>query len=121
MPYNFERIYRIVHSMIEKAQLQRESYGFRTYTGTRVAVIQDRIKKNDWWWISGKSTTRATNHQNLQTDKMWKTGPEFLRRTEKEWPICQKCTVESTSLPDVIGLNHHSKQEFPVRKKLQAR
>lgn len=84
LPYNFERIYHIVDSMIVKAQIQRESYGFGTFIATRVAEIQDRTKKGEWWWISGESnpadlTTRATNTKNLQTDGMWQTGPDFLR------------------------------------------
>lgn len=103
MPYNFERIYHIIDSMIVKAQIQRESYGFGTFTATRVAEIQDRTKKDEWWWISGESnpadlTTQATNPKNLQTDGMWQTGPDFLRRPENEWPISQECTVESSSL-----------------------
>lgn len=107
--------------MIVKAQIQRESYGFGTFTATRVAEIQDRTKKVEWWWISGESnptdfTTQATNPKNLQTDGIWQTGPEILRRQGNEWPITQECTVGSSSLPDVIELIHHAKQEFPVRK-----
>lgn len=47
MPYNFERIYHIVDSMIVMAQIQRKSYGFRIFTATRVVEIQDRTKKGD--------------------------------------------------------------------------
>ncbi|CAC5403224.1 unnamed protein product [Mytilus coruscus] len=49
--YKFSRVIHIVDSMIVRAQIQRESYGFGTFVATRVAEIQNKTEPSDWWGV----------------------------------------------------------------------
>jgi hypothetical protein len=87
--------------MIVRAQIQRESYGFGTFTATKVAEIQSRTSKDEWWRIAEELnpsdlSTRATNSRDMQSNSVWQTWPEFLERPVEEWPISQECVIEET-------------------------
>lgn len=73
-------------------------------------VVDIRRIEPSGFYNSINKPQKSTNRRHVAN------RPEFLRRPENEWPISQEFTVESNSLPDVIGLIHHAKQEFPVRK-----
>ena len=42
MGYNFESIIHIVDSAIVRAQIQKESFGFDTFTAAKIAEIQSK-------------------------------------------------------------------------------
>jgi hypothetical protein len=44
MDFEFDQVFHIVDSTIVQAQIQKESYGFGTFTATRVAEIQSKTK-----------------------------------------------------------------------------
>ena len=46
IPRKFDRMFRLVDSMILRAQIQKEHYGFGTLTATRIAEIQTKMGKN---------------------------------------------------------------------------
>ena len=48
--YKFERVIHIVDSEIE-----RDSYGFNTFTSTRIGEIQEDSDPSDWFWVSGEN------------------------------------------------------------------
>ncbi|XP_033730738.1 uncharacterized protein LOC117320185 [Pecten maximus] len=104
----FERVFHIVDSMIVQAQIQKESYGFGTFTATRVAEIQSKSSPDEWWWVSGNDnpadlTTRVTAPKNLDMESVWQTGPAFLKMPLEEWPISRTFNLEGEPLPDIIG------------------
>ena len=49
----FAMIMYIVDSEIERAMLQKGSYGFNTFTGVRVGEIQTTEDPHDFYWIPG--------------------------------------------------------------------
>lgn len=49
MSFRFSKIVHIIDSMIVRAQIQRESYGFGTFVATRVAEIQSITDPTEWW------------------------------------------------------------------------
>jgi hypothetical protein len=51
MDFEFDQVFHIVDSTIVQAQIQKESYGFGTFTATRVAEIQSKTKPEEWWWV----------------------------------------------------------------------
>ena len=122
LPYKFDRVFHLVDSMIVRAQIQKESYGFGTFTATRVAEIQTKTEKKEWWWIPGEHnpadlTTRATDPRDLGSRSIWQGGPNFLRKSIEEWPINQSCNVESRDLPDVAsGLTHNVKGDSTANR-----
>lgn len=47
MSYSFARVFHVTDSAIVRAQIQKESYGFGTFTATRVAEIQSKTDSNE--------------------------------------------------------------------------
>jgi hypothetical protein len=109
MDYTFCRVIHIVDSTIVRAQIQRESYGFGTFVATRIAEIQNKTEPSEWWWVptdknAADLTTRITSQRDLEMNSIWQNGPQFLRYPIENWPIRQDCNVESSQLPDTIGV-----------------
>ena len=99
------RTYYIVDSEIARAMIQKESYGFKTFSGVRVGEIQSKTRKEDWFWVESALNiadiiSRGANPEELGMNSEWQTGPKFLCDPEEEWPTKQ--TYSGTSLPDQI-------------------
>ena len=102
----FSKIVYIVDSAIVRSQIQKESYGFGTFTATKIAEIQSKSDPNDWWWISGidnpaDMTTRPVSPLELNEGSIWQLGPPFLVLPFDSWPI-RKDPVKD--LPDKINV-----------------
>ena len=103
--YKFRRVYFIVDSEIVLGMIQKDSYGFKTYIGVRVAEIQNSTKAENWHWIDGDRniadwTTRGQHPHVLDTNGLWQNGPLFLRSPENDWPIKQSCKL--LEIPEMI-------------------
>ena len=104
MTYSFARVFHATDSAIVRAQIQKENYGFGTFTATRVAEIQSKTNPDEWWWVPSECNpadllTRVTRPEELHSNSTWQRGPEFLSRSVEEWPL-RKDPVEE--LPDRI-------------------
>ena len=53
MTSRFDRVVHIVDSDIVRSQIQKESYGFGTFTATKIAEIQSKSDPDEWYWIAG--------------------------------------------------------------------
>ena len=96
--YNFTACYHIVDSEIVRAMIQKESYGFNTFTATRIGEIQETTEPTSWYWVEGPLNiadciTRGKRLSEIGTDSAWQRGPDFLERPVTEWPIKRSCTV----------------------------
>lgn len=72
---SFEKVMRLVDSAIVRAQIQKESYGFGTSVANRVAEIQSKTCKTDWYWIpTGQNpadfTTRVTSPSLINSESV---------------------------------------------------
>lgn len=47
--FPFEKVIHLVDSAIVRAQTQKESYGFGTFVANKVAEIQSKTCKTDWY------------------------------------------------------------------------
>ena len=70
MRRNYVKEYFIVDSEIVRAMIQKESYGFSTFSALRIGEIQEETQPKDWYWVEGKEnpadmTTRGTNRKKL--------------------------------------------------------
>ena len=63
--YNFERIIHIVDSEIVRAMVQRESYGFNTFSPTKIGEIQAGSSPEDWYWVNGEYNIAAVSYTHL--------------------------------------------------------
>ena len=109
MDFNFEKIVHLTDSMIVRAQIQKESYGFGTFVATRIAEIQQKTDPTEWWWVStdhnpADLTTRITLPNEIGENSTWQRGPEYLRSPIDMWPIRQDCKIEANQLPDRVGI-----------------
>ena len=92
MKCTFNKTFHIVDSAIVRSQIQKESYGFGTFTSTKIAEIQNKTNTEDWWWISGNMNpadlvTRPATIKDLGKNSLWQCGPHFLSMPFDMWPI----------------------------------
>ena len=92
MRCTFSRVFHIVDSAIVRSQIQKESYGFGTFTSTKIAEIQNKTNTEDWWWVSGGMNpadlvTRSACIKDLGRNSVWQCGPHFLSLPVDLWPI----------------------------------
>jgi len=78
--------------------IHKETYGFNTFTATRVGEIQVGTKMNDWYWTGSKNNiadrlTRGKRPIDIDIKSGWRARPDFLRPPESEWPIIQTPTT----------------------------
>ena len=90
------RFIHIVDSEIVCTMFQKESYGYNTFTATRVGEVQENSDPSEWYWIGGKENityliTRGAKPSEIDRDTRWQNGPEFLKKRIEEWPITQVC------------------------------
>ena len=109
MDFKFKCVICLTDSMIVRSQVQKDSYGFRTFTANCVGEIQQNGEPSEWFWISSEEnpadmTSRATDALNLSS-KLWKEGPAFLKCPFEEWPVKTECNVKHGDIPDKITVN----------------
>ncbi|XP_062618012.1 uncharacterized protein LOC134279607 [Saccostrea cucullata] len=105
MTFTFQRVIHLTDSAIVRAQIQKESYGFGTFVANRIAEIQSKTQKAEWFWIPSDQnpadlTTRITHPSILNNDSRWQKGPEFLHYPIEQWPMKQ--TVDVSEIPDSL-------------------
>lgn len=89
--FSFEKVIHLVYSAIVRAQIQKESYGLGTFVANRVAEIQSKTCKTDWYWIPSDQnpedfTTRVTSPSLINSESVWQKGPKFLYHPFEKWP-----------------------------------
>ena len=67
--YAFERFTHIVDSEIVRSMIQKESYGFNTFTATRIGEIQENTDP-DWVWIDGGENIADVMTRGVQIDEL---------------------------------------------------
>ena len=90
--FQLERVIHIVDSEIVRAMILRESYGFNTFTSTRIGEIQGGSKPGEWFWVNGAHNiadvlTRGEVPSKIGINSKWQNGPEFLNLPINDWPI----------------------------------
>ena len=109
MDYKCSRVFCLTDSMIVRCQIQKESYGFKMFTATRIEEIQENSEPSEWLWVCSAMnpadmTTRVTDAKGLSSP-LWKKGPEFLKNPVEDWPIKADCYVPANKLPDNVLIN----------------
>ena len=72
--------------------LNKDSYSFRTYAALRVGEIQQSTDPSQWFWLDAKLNvadwiTRGKKTSELNRERTWQNGPDFLQLPIEEWPI----------------------------------
>lgn len=75
-------IIHLVDLSIVRAQIQKDSYGFGTFVANRVAEIQSKTDKDEWYWVATRDNpadmiSRITHPRYLNADSAWLIGPKY--------------------------------------------
>ena len=86
--------------------IHKETYGFNTFTATRIGEIQEDTENNDWYWTESKNNiadwlTHGKRPIDIDVNSGWQAGPDFLKLPEREWPITKTPTTLQ-KLPETI-------------------
>ena len=106
-----------VDSEVGSAMLQKDAYGFNTFTGVHVGGIQTTEDPRNFYWIAGGKNITDLLSKSSTPDKLieqfeWELGPEFLQRPVQEWHLQQwQCRgddepelIQTTTLTNVLQL-----------------
>ncbi|KAL4009099.1 hypothetical protein ACER0C_002951 [Sarotherodon galilaeus] len=71
--------------------ISNETRRFNTFVANRIAVIREATDVNQWRYVSSKENpaddaSRGMRAGDFLKCRRWIEGPEFLYRSEKEWP-----------------------------------
>ena len=96
----FGNFYHFLDSQIVKDMMSKESYGFNTFVGLRVAEIQQKTSLSDWLHIPSKFNvsdilTKGVPPNLLGPGSDWQNGPSWLSLDQSAWPISPMTTKQS--------------------------
>ncbi|XP_034081069.1 uncharacterized protein LOC117552007 [Gymnodraco acuticeps] len=68
---------------------------FHTFVANRIAVIHNLTKVNQWRFVDTKNNpaddaSRGLSIESFYSSKGWLQGPEFLKKSEAQWPSIPK-------------------------------
>ena len=78
-------------SQIVLGYIANETKRFRTFVANRVQLIRDHSEKEEWRCIDTKQNpaddaSHGITASNIAKNSRWFKGPEFLWKSENEWP-----------------------------------
>ena len=94
-----------VGSEIVRAMIQKDSYGFNTFTGVRVGAIPRSENPKSFSWRAGEwnmaDLTLGEGWPNvLGQNSTWQSGPLFPKYDKMKWFLVQKI-YKLSNLPEV--------------------
>ena len=96
--FNVSNIFLWSDSQTVLNYLRNENSHFGTYITHRVNEIRNNTDIKSWNFIPGilnvaDDSTRYIDFSNLSTESRWLKGPEFLQKSQDEWPNQEKGTT----------------------------
>lgn len=84
--------------------VRSDARNFKQFVGHRIGEILESTSPNDWNWIPtnfnvADLATRSGGVSDFEPDSIWFTGPEFLHKSQNEWPNWED-TAEQFELND---------------------
>ena len=110
-------------SEIVRAMIQKESYGFKTFTATRIGEIQQATEPASWYWVKGPlniadSITRGKTPSDIGIDIPWQRGPSFLELPVTEWPIKRSCLVKDLPERNKVVLTAEAQEMYSLADRI---
>ncbi|KAJ8367396.1 hypothetical protein AAFF_G00320230 [Aldrovandia affinis] len=99
----------LVDSRTVLGAIQRESYGYQSFSANRIGEIQKAGSPTEWWSIPGECNvadiiTRGAAPEELSEDSPWQKGPGFLEKPFEEWPVKSAAEVAADARESVNKL-----------------
>ena len=116
--FMLEKVVYFVDSTIVLAWICSQARSFKTFVSTRIGEIQSNSDPAEWKHIPGEENVADDVSRGIPVQGLlqrWKSGPEFLKRPEKESPQATPTTdkrdvnLERRKTPVVNAVN--AKQE----------
>ena len=98
-------------SMSVLRYVKNESKRFHTFVANRIAMIRDSSSPGQWYHLEGiknpgDHTSRGLSAEGLLSCDRWLMGPEFLWKSECQWP--------TQSLDTSIAIQHNDPKVKPA-------
>ena len=86
--------------------IRGQSREYKPFVALRVGEIHECSAPNQWRYVPTNMNpadhgTRGLTVEELASTDLWWNGPEFLKKTEKEWP---KCKFDAATFEEDIEL-----------------
>ena len=96
--FTFARVYFLIDSEIVLAMLQKDSYMFHSFVGSRVGEIQSTTDLSNWYWTNSEANigdwiTRPRSPGDIHENSTRQKGPKFMEKKVEDWPIKQECVI----------------------------
>ena len=104
----FKNTHHFLDSRIVRDMLDKDSYGFTTFFGLRVAEIQQKTTVDNWKHIPSAQNiadllTKGCTPAELSPNSEWQTGPAFLTSLdESEWPVSPRPSNDLQVVQDTL-------------------
>ena len=74
--------------------IKKESYGYNTFAGLRVAEIQKNTDILSWQHIPSEENvadilTKGASPDSIGPGSIWQDGPEWLVKDKSFWPVTE--------------------------------
>ncbi|XP_033127590.1 uncharacterized protein LOC117125238 [Anneissia japonica] len=71
--------------------LENKETRFQTFVANRISTILDQSETSQWRFVDGSlnpadEASRGMTGSELLSNRRWKQGPDFLMKSENEWP-----------------------------------
>ena len=86
--------------------LAKDSYGYNTFAGLRVAEVQQKTDIEDWKHISSSQNisdilTKGISPNKLRPESEWQRGPSWLIEPQENWPITTNSQSNQNNKEDI--------------------
>ncbi|CAH2105154.1 unnamed protein product [Euphydryas editha] len=86
--------------------LRAESHKLKAFVANRVVEISELTDVSSWRYIPtlmnpADFISRGLLPKDIISKNLWWYGPEFLLKTESEWPVFSRATSDDASLPEI--------------------
>ena len=116
----FSRSYHFLDSRIVQDMMLKESYGFNTFAGLRVAEIQRKTDLTHWLHIpssenSADILTKGASPYEIGPNSLYQTGPKWLVEDESLWPVTTRAPLSGEQLDTLKRFEKVVKPTVPLK------
>lgn len=102
--------------------IRNEKARHPVFVANRVTLIRDSSNIDQWKYVPSKSNpadhaSRGLSVEELSTKKQWLQGPEFLWKSESEWPILTAKDIDEEECDENEGVSEIIVQAATVQEK----
>ena len=101
---SFENITYWTDSTIVLAYINNNEKRFHTFVANRLSIIHEGSQPNQWRYVNSACNAADDASRGIESEKLcgrWLCGPEFLTKSEVEWPVHPNLSIQFDDDPEV--------------------